>query len=110
MYLFELVVGGSILFNGVVRAIHKAMIVFDYDEVMRSFVLFGIAFILSGEVKVEVVEEAWVLVTNVADDIDKRNRMERFDEVFLHGLFDMNDLFVVQITQVSLELPKSLLN
>ena len=103
MYLFELVVGGSILFNGVVRAIHKAMIVFDYDEVMGSFVFFGIAFILSGEVKVEVVEEAWVLVTNVADDIDKRNRMERFDEVFLHSLFDMNHL-------LSFKLPKSLLN
>ncbi len=103
MYLFELVVGGSILFNGVVRAIHKAMIVFDHDDVMGSFVLFGIAFIFSGEVKVEVVEEGWVFVTNVADDIEKRNRMENSDEVFLHSLFDMNHL-------LSFKLPKSLLN
>ncbi len=96
MYLFELVVRGLVLFNGVVRAINKAMIVFDFDEVMRSFVDLFISFIFSGKEKVEVVQKVWVFVTNVADDIEKRDWMENFDEVFLHGLFDMNDNFLVQ--------------
>jgi hypothetical protein len=104
MYLFDLVVCGSVLFNGVVRAINEAMIVFDFDEVMRSLEDLFITFIFSGKVKVEVVEEVWVFVTNVADDIEKGDWMENFDEVFLHGLFDMNDNFMVQFNQVSPEL------
>ncbi len=104
MDLFELVVSGSLLFNGVVCSINKAMIVFNLDEVMRSLVDLFITFVFSGKVKVEIFEEHWVLVTNVADDIEIRDRMENFDEVLLHGLFDMNDLQILQVKQVPPEL------
>jgi hypothetical protein len=108
MYLLELVCSGSVLIK-VLRTENKAMIVFDFDKVICSFVGGFNRSCFSREVNVEVVEEVWVFETNVGYDIEKHDRMENFDEVLLYGLLDMNNNSIVQFNQVSPEL-KSLHN
>ncbi len=103
MYRFELVCSGSVLIE-VVRTEKKAMIAFDFDKVMCSFVSRFSRSGFSCEVNVEVVEEVWVFETNVGDDIEKHDRMENFDEVLLYSLLDMNNDIIVQFNQVSPEL------
>ncbi len=58
----------------------------------------------SSEIKVELVEEVWMFMANIGNDVEKHERLDNTDEILLNSLLDVNNNQTIEMSKVFLEL------